>query len=297
MKKILCLVGPTGVGKTALALTLSQHLPCTLISADSRQVYRGMDIVTGKDHLPGTKLLGIDLVDPDESCSVSLWFHAVRGELTGPLIPLIVGGTGLYIRAAVEGIATINILPDLRLRRELSSLSLLALQKKVSSAKLLAMNYSDRNNPRRLVRAIEVANSVAPPYSHPHYDACYIGLRYYSDTEYQRAIKARVLARIEEGAIDETKYLLAKFSKDLPSMTALGYKHLVKYLNGELTRSKLVDSWVSDELAYAKRQLTWFNRVGGITWYDAREISQNNSVVVNQVETWYHKGGNERNTR
>lgn len=291
MKKLLCVVGPTATGKTKLAVRLAQALGGSLISADSRQVYRGMDIVTGKDHPGETALAGIDFVNPDEPCSVSLWHHAVTPVLSHPL-PLVVGGTGLYVKSLTHPFETMSVKPDPELRQELARLSVSELQSrlgKLASQKLASMNHSDASNPRRLIRAIEVAmgsDSHLP--ASPSPTTLLIGLRYFDNSNYDSNVEQRVKERLAAGAIEETQRLLESYSPDLPSMTAIGYRSIIKYLAGELSRDELIVQWTHDELAYAKRQLTWFAKVAGIHWFDP-SVEGVGDQVEELASSWYYK--------
>ncbi len=286
-KSLLCIVGPTGSGKTSRAIELSQQQPSILISADSRQVYRGMDIVTGKDHPQDISLYGLDIVDPDESCSVSLWYDSVMPHIISAweqgILPIVVGGTGLYVKALTHGIPTMSVPINQLLRKELSSLSIehLGLQlKSLNPAKLATMNNSDANNSRRLIRAIEIeifsqANPI--PESVPVRTAALIrpkliGLKY-SDLSLQRTkIHQRVLERLELGAIAETQMLLNQYDPGLQSMSAIGYKSIASFLNGKISKDQMIGEWVHDEMAYAKRQLTWFKKLD-VTWSYVDQLS------------------------
>lgn len=277
MNKLLCIVGPTGTGKTAKALEVAKECPSILVSADSRQVYRGMDVVTGKDHPKNTIIYGIDIVKPNQSCSVSIWYDAVMPEITRAWKEnkqvIVVGGTGLYVKALVEGIPTMQVPINQSLRDSLESLSITELQAKLYTqdpAKLASMNHSDSLNSRRLIRAIEVAISPQhPPTSNVYkLESKLIGLKYSDESIQRNKILERVISRLDQGAIDETEALLSKYDKNTQSMTAIGYKHIIGYLENQLTKDAMVETWVADELKYAKRQLTWFRKVKSIEWYD-----------------------------
>lgn len=273
--QLLAIAGTTASGKTQLAIKLANRLGAIIISADSRQVYQGMDIVTGKDHPKGIKIYGIDLVKPDQDSSVSHWYNQVS-----PLIAkaqkantpvIIVGGTGLYFGALSGQIETIHIPLDTKLRTRLNNMSLSSLKAELaqlSLAKWNSMNQSDQNNPRRLIRAIEVAKSNVTPAPIPPTITLKMIALYYSDQNIQRQkIRDRVITRIKLGAINETKQLLANYTSNLPSMTALGYSSIIKYLRGELSESELVDDWTNRELSYVKRQLVYFRKQNPV-WYD-----------------------------
>lgn len=281
MHKLICVVGPTATGKTKKALELSQQAPSILVSADSRQVYRTMDIVTGKDHPTDFVLYGIDIVEPDQDCSVSLWHDAVMPHIQRAwgegMQVIMVGGTGLYVKAITDGIETMSVPINQSLRDELSPLSINELQDKLKAfdeKKFLSLNNSDANNPRRLIRAIEVATSN---YKDPIFvkrrsdlmssEIKMIGLKYFDDSNHRYKITQRVEERLKSGAIEETKTLLSKYDPSLKSMTAIGYKSIINHLSGELSYDQMIENWVNDEMAYVKRQLTWFNKQS-VIWYD-----------------------------
>lgn len=280
MDQIICVVGSTATGKTKKALELASVHPSIIISADSRQVFKGMDIVPGKDHPSDVQIYGIDLVNPDKTCSVSVWYDAVKPHIEEAISKniqvIVVGGTGLYVKAITDGIETMSVPINQDLRDELESLTLLELQdklKSVDNSKFVSMNHSDQLNPRRLVRAIEVSLSgqtlqrsvlckVEPKI---------IGLKYKDSVLQKDLIHSRVLSRLELGAIEETKIMLEKYGDQVQSMTALGYKSIIKYLKNELNRDGMIESWVNDEMSYVKRQMTWFRKVL-VIWYDVDTI-------------------------
>ena len=285
MNKVLIVCGPTATGKTALAAFLARKFSGQLISADSRQVYKGMDIVTGKDRPAGVIIHGLDLVQPNQDFSVAHFIEFAR-----PLIkklhhrnqlPIIVGGTGLYLKALTQPIDTINIKPNIKLRGQLAKLSLIKLQsklKKTNINRFNQMNYSDQHNPRRLIRAIEVATSNSPQGSalQVTYNSLWIGLTAPKKTLDQR-IKIRVNKRIKAGAIQEFNRLRKKYKKTLPSMSAIGYAQLSN-----------IKAWVIAEQQYARRQLIWFNKFSQINWFDVSQ-PKFDQPVVNLIHSWYTK--------
>lgn len=282
MNKLVCVVGPTASGKTKYAISLHKQSPSILVSADSRQVYREMDIVTGKDHPNDTPIYGIDIVDSNEDCSVSVWYDAVMPRIEtawkeGKQV-IVVGGTGLYVKAITNGIETISIPINQCLRDELSPLSITELQRKlkeVDEQKFLSMNNSDVNNSRRLVRAIEIEIFKKEYQNHEEATASQMdckdinmfGLKCIDDSNYRYRIIQRVEERLKSGAIEETKKLLAKYDPNSKPMTAIGYKSIIKYIKMACTKEAMINEWVSNEVAYSKRQMTWF-RKQPVIWYD-----------------------------
>lgn len=276
------IVGTTGTGKTKLATMLANKSPDSIIiSADSRQVYREMDIVTGKDHPKNLDIKGINLVGPNQDFSVSEWYDYVkplydRAQDVGKQV-IIVGGTGFYVRSLTSGIETLSVPINPKLRTKLEKLSVGELQeilKQKNLSKFNQLNHSDQLNPRRLVRAIEVSSTDlnTPTSSVPTYTQPLIGL-YYQDLEMQKkVIRERVLARIDSGAIKETEKLISKYGSVIQGMSALGYLQIRRHLLGEISEGELVELWTLDELKYAKRQLTYFRKLN-VVWYDRGRMS------------------------
>lgn len=296
-KPLVVIAGPTATGKTGLAASLAKILPVILVSADSRQVYQGMDIVTGKDHPAVLTLHGLDLVKPDEECSVSLWYRqvlpAIEQAWQQEKLPIVVGGTGLYLRALTEGIDTIAIPPNPPLRERLQELSIPSLQQrlqKLAPVKFTKLNHSDRHNPRRLIRAIEIASSTKKPNFHPPLtkNSLILGLKYATLVLAKEQIHTRVLRRLANGALQETQQLLSQYSPELPSFSSLGYSYLISYLSKKVSLKELVSLWTQSEYAYYKRQLTWFNKLKQVTWFDPLAPKLNLEVAT-LVKDWYHK--------
>jgi len=290
MAKILIVCGPTATGKTGFALDLCRRIPAEVISADSRQVYREMSIVTGKD-IPAesvcvnsaiswhgqklvyyrtgkTKIWLYDVVSPDQPFSVSHWHQTanlvIKDILRRHRLPVIVGGTGLYIKSLTSPFSGITIPPNYSLRQQLSQetpVKLFHLLSRVDPSRAASLNSSDRANSRRLIRAIEIGLSASAPAtpSLPESDLLIIGLR--ADREYLNSlISDRVASRLKLGARQEAETLLSRYGSDLPSMTASGYRTFL-FPDWET-------KWITAERQYLKRQLTWFNKQPGIKWFD-----------------------------
>lgn len=359
--KLLIISGPTASGKTKLALKLAREFNGELLSADSRQVYRGMDVVTGKD-LPmnakyvsknslcskgelkrsiregftntgksschaiawrpslskeglvygyyvieETRLWGLGIVKPDQDFDVSHFIKYAqvviadickRGKL-----PIIVGGTGFWIRSLLNQPETVGVPINAKLRLGLAAYNLPKLQQtlqKTDLEKWEGMNNSDRNNPRRLVRAIEIGEYIntkseirnpkqiknkqisnidietSPTEAQlsecvlNYEDIFWIGLKMDKDILAEK-IRQRVLERIKDGAVEETKKLAEKYRWDIPSMTGIGYRDLLPYIEDKLTYDQAVENWILHEIQYAKRQMTWNNREKQIQWFDVQD--------------------------
>ncbi len=296
MNKLLVICGPTATGKTALAVKFAKQLNGELISADSRQVYCGMDIGTGKDRdsLHGIPIWMYDLVNPDEAFNVSkyrqLATQAIEDIEKRGKLPIIVGGTGLYITSLIYPF-TVTVEPNIELRARFSSYSKEELQKKlqeVSKSYWEEMNQSDRQNPRRLIRKIEIAEGKKQEMQHKQsvYNVCQIGLQLNMALLYKR-IDDRVMKRVEEGVEEEINKLLKNgYTWSLPAMSGLGYRQWKQYFDGTQTKEETIERWKFDEHGYARRQMTWFRADKTIHWFDvtkhdvAKEIE---SVVT----SWY----------
>lgn len=262
MNKILVICGPTATGKTALAAALAKKCNGELVSADSRQVYRSMDLVSGKDR-PDVPIWLYDVVDPDEEFSVSHWVRLAQAAIVDiqkrKKLPIVVGGTGLYINALIHPFETIDIPPDKNLRSR--NLSVHQLQAMVERG---TMNGSDWNNPRRLIRKIEITRAQQENKRQGcAYDTLMIGLTAPLPVLDAR-IDKRLNTRLQQGMEKEVASLFKKYKKDLPSMTAIGL----------------------NEHAYARRQLTWFNKQNDIHWFDVSEKTPVADIEI-LVGRWY----------
>jgi len=295
MNQLLIITGPTATGKTNLALKLAKKFSSQIISADSRQVYIGMDIGTGKDKpKPGPKIHGYDLVKPNQDFSVA---HFVNFAL--PLIksihetrelPIVVGGTGLYLKALTQPLKTINIKPNLQLRQKLNKLSVKQLQaqlKQLNPDRFNSLNHSDQLNPRRLIRAIEVSqSSLQGKTPQIKFNTLWIGLTAKKSILDKRIIK-RVAKRIKQGVEQEVKALIkAGYSWDLPSLSAMGYQQWQPYFAGQATLEDVKQAWITAEQQYLRRQLTWFKTQPHINWFNITD-KKLLTKVVSQVKAWY----------
>ncbi len=285
MRKIVIIIGPTSVGKTALALKIAEKYTGELFSADSVQVYKGLDIISGKDKdkLGKIPLKLVDIVSPHTPFSVSDYVHSFEYELKNQSdkLPIVVGGTGFYISALLHPIETSDIKPHADLRQELNKLATPELQgmlKELNPEKFFNMNNSDRNNPRRLVRAIEVS------FGHPEFisgskkmpkqishDILIIGLFCKRESLNER-IDKRVDERLEQGALAEAETLFVDYENLAPQIKqASGYKQLFEYLQGKSGLGEAITLWKTSEHQNAKKQMTWFKKQENIHWFDILE--------------------------
>lgn len=279
MDRIIYIVGPTGVGKTALAFHLAKKLNGELVNADSVQVYKGLDIVSGKDNPDDANIQLLDVASPFEPFSVShfqkLGERAIGNILSESKLPIVVGGTGLYIKSLVDGIPTKDIPYDSNLRSGLEHLSINDLQKKLSEKRLAQMNESDKKNKRRLIRAIEIEKSGFRTYAvtvpFPTVKHIQIGLHAERQIINER-IDKRVDERVKNGALDEVKMLFNNYDKLSEQVkNTNGYKQLFQYLNNDLTLDEAINEWKTSEHQLAKNQMTWFMKDKRIKWFDILE--------------------------
>lgn len=318
MHKILIVGGPTATGKTEFALNIAKRFSGELVSADSRQIYKGMDIITGKD-IPdnftlqssnlrwrnrdiqyyadsATRLWLTDIVYPNEAFNVSFWNDCARVVIEDIVsrgkLPIIVGVTGLYIKSLLQAITTIHVPANPQLRLALEKLSredLLKQLQRVDPDKADSLNESDRLNPRRLIRAIEVASSEESFAEENQQAGNYLSviLSGPNDQMYSR-IDSRVHKRIAQGAEDEVKKMLELgYNWDLPSMQTSGYMLWKEYLEGTSTKGDLIQKWQWAEHRDFRRQLTWFKKLFPKTWFDTTK-SEWKLEAEKLVSEWYN---------
>ena len=288
---LLVIAGATATGKTGLAVDVAERLAgegiaAEVISGDSRQVYRGLDIGTAKATLAerrGIPHHGLDLVEPDEPFTVADFATHARGVLANlaarpaPTLAVLVGGTGLYLRAVARGIATEALPsdPDVRARLEAEFLAV-GLEPLVERLRGVAPQRAaaiDTANPRRVVRALEIATVAGgePDLPAPRdYDGpvAWIGLTV-EPAAHRAWIAYRARGQFEAGLIEEARALREHFDPGLPAFSAIGYREAWAVLDGELTREAAIAEDARRNQAFAKRQRTWFRAEPGIDWLDA----------------------------
>lgn len=303
MNKLLIICGPTGVGKTSLALRLAKKFNGEIVSVDSRQVYKEMDIGTGKDHPKEMKIHLIDVVAPNQEFSVAqyveLAWKAIKDIWKREKLPIIVGGTGFYIKSLIDGIETLGVPPDWELRKKLSNLDIKKLREileKTCPERLRGMNESDRKNPRRLIRAIEIASVGVPSQLHstPYIlDPLFIGLTAPYKILYQR-IDKRVDERVKIGQEVEIKKLLKKGYSWMKSVlgVTIGYKEWQPFFEGKVTKDEVIQKWKFAEHGYSRRQMTWFRKDSRICWFNITEQGWQDEVEQ-LVGSWYNPNVSE----
>jgi tRNA dimethylallyltransferase len=292
VNKILIILGPTAVGKSNLAIELAKKLDGEIISADSMQVYFGMDIGTAKpsrEELEEVPHHLINIIPPDKNWSVSDFVTNARGIIEDIVkrekLPIVVGGTGLYLNALIEGYAfpIIEANKDIRERlegeaRSFGSLHLYERLKKVDPDAASNIHYNDL---KRIIRALEVFEMTGKPISQLKskdeenlpYEPVIVGLDMDRKKLYER-IEERIDGMLKAGLIDEVKGLIAEgYDKKLSSMQAIGYKEVAEHLHGKYTYDELVNILKQNTRNFAKRQMTWFRRFKNVNWFDVEKLS------------------------
>ncbi len=284
-KPLVAILGPTAIGKSALGLQLAQEFRGEIVSADSRQVYRGMDIGTAKPTAAEQQLVPhhlIDLVDPDEPFTLAEYQHLAYATIAHiharGNVPFLVGGTGLYVRAVLEGLSIPRVAPNPERRAELEREDAPILYARLQRSDPLAASKIEPRNKRRIIRALEVCEAAGKPISAlqtlnaPNYRVLRIGLTMPRDQIYER-IDARVDQMIADGLIEEVRALLAHgYSADLPAMSGLGYRQIATYLNGKCARDEAIRVLKRDTRRFVHHQYSWFRLDDPrIQWYNLAE--------------------------
>jgi len=282
LPKILVIVGPTASGKSALAIKLAKKFGGEIVSADSRQVYKGLDIGTGKvtkREMQGIAHHLLDVANPKRVFNVSeyqkLAYKTIDDILKRGKLSVVVGGTGLFVDSIIKGIVVPEVPPNASLRNKLAKLSnaqMFKLLKRLDPKRAKAI---DKNNPRRLMRAIEIATAlgkVPALKAAPHYSPIVIGIKL-TDKQLRKNISIRLFARIRGGMISEVKQLHTKgVSWKRLFDLGLEYRYVSLYLQGKLTKAQMPEELGTAINQYAKRQWTWFKRDKKIRWLSAAEL-------------------------
>jgi tRNA dimethylallyltransferase len=291
--KIIIICGPTGIGKTAVAVAVAQHFNGQIIGADSMQVYKYMDIGTAKPTAEEQARVVhhmIDIVEPSESFDAAQFSERGRAKIfelsRQNILPFVVGGTGLYIKALLYGLFNADV-SDAgvreRLKAEADAQGVEFLYERLGRLDPDTARRLHPNDAYRILRALEVVESSGQSISKHHknhrfleqpFESLKIGLSMDRAALYER-INTRVDAMIAAGFIDEVKALLKMgYSEDLKSMQSIGYHHLVDYIEGQLSWEECVRTLKRDHRRYAKRQLTWFGADSEIIWKTPGQIEE-----------------------
>ncbi len=285
--KISVICGPTSSGKTSFALKQIGDRKAVLITVDSRHLYQGLPITSGWDLDPNKKnieYVGFGHFKSDEKANAVDYAKYVREIIDDNYDKkdiYLVGGSGFYIQAIIhpEKIDLAPANPELRKKFELLPIDELKEElKKTSPDVFNSLNNSDQNNPRRLIRRLEILSHPSPLYkggsrgvfSHPPPFPYPLQItRLPVPADHHDLIKQRIEKRLSTGSLDEVKELLKEYpGQALPIYSTIGVKQIIMFINGQITKEKMVSLWLTDELSYVRRQLTWFKKQPNIFWYD-----------------------------
>ena len=296
--KVIVICGPTGIGKTSVGIRLAEKVGGEIISADSMQIYRYMYIGTAKPTVDEQSRVFhhlIDIVDPDEDFDAARFAEMARQKVTQlhqrGVMPFVVGGTGLYIKALLQGLFQSNpVDPQIRerLMKETAEIGSSRLYDHLQQVDPDAADRLHPNDTYRIVRALETIESTGRSISEHQQDhgfsdepfhALKVCLQMDRQTLYDR-IDRRVELMIEAGFIDEVQKLLGMgYSADLKSMQSIGYRHIIDFLEGRVSWDECVRTLKRDTRRYAKRQFTWFGADKDIIWHRPDELSQISKLV------------------
>ncbi len=290
LPKLIAIVGPTASGKTDLSLAVAKAVGGEIINADSRQLYRGMDIGTAKEPNDGSvagayAVQGvvhhlIDIADPDQEITLAhyqaLTFRAIADITARGKVPMLVGGTGLYVQAVIDNLDIPRVPPNAALRHELEAQSTEELMRILTAEDPEAAETMDPFNRRYIIRAIEIvrttgkSNASQKQCGEPRCNALLLGVQRNREELVER-IHLRIQQMLDAGLIDETKRLIAKYGLHLSAMSSIGYSEMESYIRGELSLEAAIERMESRTRQFARRQVTWWRRPGtrDVTWVES----------------------------
>ena len=309
--KVIVICGPTASGKTGLSIELAKKINGEIISCDSMQIYKDMTIGTAKptiEEMDGVKHYLVDYVSQEERYSVADYekdaIKAIKKKKKKGKVPIVVGGTGLYIESLIYGIEFNEIKVDLQYRKKLGEIEekegLDTLYELASKIDEKAIKKISRNDRKRIYRILEIYHSTGKTKTEleiesrkngPEFDYILFGITMDREKLYDR-INKRVDIMIQNGLIEEVKELLKKYKSFPTAMQGLGYKEVVSYLKGEYSKEEMIDKIKMETRRYAKRQLTWFRKYKELIWIDGLEKTQNNIKII--LEEYSEKNNRSR---
>ena len=295
MEKIIVIVGATSSGKTSLSIDLAKRFNGEVISADSRQVYKGLDLASGKvtkEEMGAVPHHLLDIADVHEVFSASDFVHhgkkAMRDIFDKGTLPIIAGGTGFYIDSLLERISIPQVPPNKELRMKLENYTLKELQEMLEQSDPERYSTIDVNNPRRLVRAIEIADALGknpPLVKKSQYNISWMGMEVPTEI-LKKKIRARLLERLDAGMIGELEGLHQRgLSYERMEQLGLECRYIARYLQHQLSREEMVEQLYSEIVKYARRQKQWFKTNQDIQWFPPGEIKE----IHNQVENFLNR--------
>ena len=302
--KVIVIVGPTASGKTALSIELAKKINGEIISCDSMQIYKDLNIGSAKptiEEMQGIKHYLIDEIEPTQRFSVAEYKKraekAIEEIIKKGKTPIVVGGTGLYANSLIYGIEYNEIKYDEKYRNELMKFAqteegLESLFEKAKKIDPKAMEKISKNDKKRIIRILEIYNSTGATKTEQEkesrkndvkYDYKVFALNMERSVLYER-INKRVDIMLEQGLIEEVKSILKKYNEFPTAMQAIGYKEIVEYFNGDLTKQEAIEKIKQESRRYAKRQITWFKKIANVKWLDGLDKIQNNvNIIMEEV--------------
>ena len=298
--KVVVIVGPTASGKTSLSVELAKNIDGEIISADSMQVYKDMNIGTAKvtkEEMQGINHYLVDYISPDMRYTVSDFNKdcniAIEKILNNKKKPIIVGGTGLYVNSIIYGIEYEDMAFDQKYRDELMQKAenvegLNEIWEQANKIDPIAMQKISRNDKKRIIRVLEIYNATGKTKTEQEelsrskevkYDFFVFGIKFERDVLYNR-INKRVDIMIESGLEDEVKELITKYKEFPTALQGLGYKEVVEYFDKKLSREEMIDKIKQETRRYAKRQMTWFRKNKEIIWLDGEKNIEENVNII-----------------
>ena len=291
--KVVVICGPTASGKTALSIELAKKINGEIISSDSMQIYKDMDIGTAKplkEEMQGIKHYMLDFVEPNKRYSVADFKKdaekAIEDILEKGKVPIVVGGTGLYVDSLIYGIEYQDIKFDEQYRKELENRAeqegLESLYNEAKQIDPQAMEKISANDQKRILRVLEIYKATGKNKTEQEIESRKNGIKYdykvfaiNMDREklYDR-INKRVDIMIEQGLIQEVQDLLGKYEEFPTAMQGLGYKEVVEYLQGEISKEEMIDKIKMETRRYAKRQITWFKKNKQTIWIEPHDLQK-----------------------
>ena len=304
-EKVIVICGPTASGKTVLSIELAKKINGEIVSCDSMQIYKEMNIGTAKptiEEMQGIKHYMIDIISPDERYSVADYKkqakQAIREILNKGKVPIVVGGTGLYVDSLIYEIEYPEIKFDEKYREELEQEveknGLDTLYEKAKKIDEKAVEKISKNDKKRILRILEIYHATGKNKTEQEkesrkneveFDYKVFALNMEREKLYER-INKRVDIMFEQGLIQEVKNILNKYSKFPTAMRGLGYKEVVNYLNGIYTKEEMIEKIKMETRRYAKRQLTWFRKNKQTIWLNAEDgIQRNIEIIIRSLGT------------